>query len=133
MRLLLPVKKVRSTIFLRNKKSGVILGVNEQALNLFGYQRKAMIGKPLTMLMTQEYSDRHDGYMQTYNITNNRRLVGKARTLPALHADGTTINVVLSLGEIESEGQRRFIATIRPAQNTSRGKKFLEISYSCFR
>jgi PAS domain S-box-containing protein len=45
---------------------GVIIGVNEPALKLFGYKKHEMIGKNVTIIMPPDYGAVHAQYLLNY-------------------------------------------------------------------
>ena len=94
-------------------RSGVIAEFNRAAERLFGYAADDVLGKPLTMLMPEPDRSLHDGYVESYLQTGEAKIIGIGREVRALRADGTTIPIALSVGEIEGGRERRFIGLIR--------------------
>eukprot|EP01102_Stenamoeba_stenopodia_P002365 TRINITY_DN12181_c0_g1_i3.p1 TRINITY_DN12181_c0_g1~~TRINITY_DN12181_c0_g1_i3.p1 ORF type:complete len:638 (+),score=216.15 TRINITY_DN12181_c0_g1_i3:278-2191(+) len=96
---------------------GIILTINQPAIELFGYTREEVAGKDIKMLMPKDYADKHDSYMIRFKTTNEKRLIGKPRQLPVLRKGGTVVLVELSLGEVSEETAdnrvTRFLATMR--------------------
>jgi PAS domain S-box-containing protein len=98
---------------------GVILGVNESALSLFGYTRSELVGKSVKIFMPESIAKQHDRFMSNYLQTNEKRLIGKPRKFTALSKEGEELCVELSLGEIVIGSERKYIAQFR-----SFGKRF---------
>ena len=94
-------------------RSGIIAEFNRAAERLFGYAAEDVLGKPLTMLMPDPDRSAHDGYIDSYLRTGEAKIIGIGREVRALRADGTTIPIALSVGEIEGGRERRFIGLIR--------------------
>ena len=92
---------------------GVILDFNLAAERLFGYAANDVIGQPLTMLMPEPDRSAHDDYIHRYLTTGEARIIGIGREVRALRADGSTIPIALSVGEIPGGDARRFIGLIR--------------------
>ncbi|PRP88104.1 hypothetical protein PROFUN_04195 [Planoprotostelium fungivorum] len=98
-------------------EEGTITGVNNRALEMFGYTRNEMMGHPVTIIMPTRFHAVHGNYMSSYMKTKDKRLIGKPRILPMVRADGAPMQVLLSLGEIEQNGTTKFIATLRLADS----------------
>jgi PAS domain S-box-containing protein len=59
--------------------TGIIIGCNQPALQLFKYTKNTFIGKPLTVLMPSDVGAKHDAYLNNYFATGIKRLIGKPR------------------------------------------------------
>jgi two-component system sensor kinase FixL len=57
--------------------------------------------------------ERHDGYLQRYMRTGERRIIGVGRVLTARHRDGATFPIELSVGEARIGDDRVFTGFIR--------------------
>lgn len=69
---------------------GTILSVNRAAVEVFGYDsRKELIGRDISCVVGKEHADSHKGYIKRYLKTNEKRVMGKQRSLPARRKDGT--------------------------------------------
>ncbi len=65
------------------------------------------------MLMPSPDRERHDGYIDHYLTTGERRIIGIGRLTSARRRDGSTFPIELSVGEVETEGRRLFTGFIR--------------------
>jgi len=111
---------------IQSSERGIITGVNETALKLFGYKKSDLIGKPLTIIMPPEYKQVHDTYLQKYLESGTKNLIGKPRKLTAVSSNGNHFSVLLSLGEVFSGGIRKYIATMRPEVNKFRSQESIK-------
>lgn len=69
---------------------GTILSVNRAAVEVFGYDsRKELIGRDISIVVGKEHADSHENYIKRYLKTNEKRVMGKQRSLPARRKDGT--------------------------------------------
>jgi len=59
------------------------------------------------MLMPSPYQEQHDGYLERYAKTGERRIIGKGRLVVGKRKDGSTFPMELAVGEMQS-GERRF-------------------------
>ncbi|MFU8816650.1 MAG: PAS domain S-box protein [Pseudomonadales bacterium] len=94
-------------------EAGIIETFNTAASELFGYRPEEIIGQPLTLLMPQPHSDRHDGYIRRYVETGQRQIIGIGRELEAKTRSGKLVPIYLAVSEILLQGRRRFTGIIR--------------------
>lgn len=94
-------------------RNGRILRVNPAAQAYFGWSEADLIGKNVHVLMPNPDHDQHDGYLSKYLAGGAPAIIGIGREVTALHADGNTFPIHLSVGEIKGKGKARFIAIIR--------------------
>ncbi len=92
---------------------GRIATFNAAAERLFGYPAADVLGKNVSLLMPEPDRSRHDGYMQHYRDTGERRVIGIGREVLGRHADGSTLPISLSVGEANDAEGRRFVGVIR--------------------
>ena len=92
---------------------GCVIGVNESALALFGYTRSELMGRSVKILMPEPIARNHDKYMANYFHTHEKRLIGKPRKFQAISKEKELISIELSLGEINTPTERRFLARFR--------------------
>src|SRR3546814_4611520 len=78
------------------------------------------------MLMPSPYRERHDGYLERYLTTGERRIIGIGRVVFAMRKDGTTFPMELSVGEATGDGQRVFTGFIRDLTDRHRTQERLE-------
>ena len=55
---------------------GSIRAFNAKAENLFGYKPEQIIGHNVSELMPPSYSKHHDGYLQRYLTTGEKKIIG---------------------------------------------------------
>ena len=94
---------------------GVIEEANAATTTLFGHDRSAMIGQNVSMLMPEPYHDEHDGYLERYLRTGEKRIIGIGRDVVAMRADGSTFPIALAVSEFtidDGSGERRFTGVI---------------------
>ena len=102
-------------------EKGVILSFSAAAEKMFGYVETQVLGENVSMLMPSPDRERHDGYLQHYRKTGQRKIIGIGRVTTARHRDGYTFPIELSIGEAWL-GERRiftgFIHDITQRQKT---------------
>ena len=72
-----------------------------------------VIGKNIKMLMPQPYRDAHDGYLQHYQKTGERRIIGIGRIVVGERKGGSTFPMELSVGEMRSSNKTFYTGFIR--------------------
>ncbi|QDE28355.1 PAS domain S-box protein [Paremcibacter congregatus] len=92
---------------------GIIQEVNRAALAMFGYHREDLIDRNINCLMPEPYHSGHDGYLQHYHDTGEKRIIGKKRTLTALRKDGTTFPMTLQVTEGKASNKRFYTGVIQ--------------------
>lgn len=90
-----------------------ILAFNKSCETLFGFRAEDVIGKNIKVIMPPRYADEHDGYMENYRRTGERRIIGIGREVAGQHRDGTVFPVELSVGEAHTPVGRQFIGILR--------------------
>src|SRR5690242_20631870 len=92
---------------------GSILSFSAAAEIMFGYAEDEVIGRNVKMLMPNPDRDRHDQYLVNYLTTGKRKIIGIGRVTTALHRDGNTFPIELSVGEAWTGEKRIFTGFIR--------------------
>jgi two-component system sensor kinase FixL len=91
---------------------GRIEEFNPAAERLFGYAQAEVLGRNVSMLMPEPYRDEHDGYLQHYNTTGEKRIIGTGRKVMGRRSDGTMFPLHLTVGDAEVDGERKFTGII---------------------
>lgn len=105
---------------------GHIVSFSDAAERLFGYAQPDVLGANVSMLMPSPYRERHDGYLERYLATGERRIIGIGRVVFAMRKDGTTFPMELSIGEATGGDQRLFTGFIRDLTDRQRTQARLE-------
>lgn len=92
---------------------GTIVSFNAAAVRQFGYAEEEVIGQNLRILMPEPYRHEHDGYLQRYMATGEKRIIGIDRVVSGQRKDGSTFPMKLAVGEMRSGGERFFTGFIR--------------------
>ena len=100
---------------------GEILSFSAAAEKMFGYAEADVVGENVSMLMPSPDRERHNGYLENYRVTGERKIIGIGRVTTARRRDGYTFPIELSIGEARI-GERRiftgFIHDITQRQQT---------------
>ncbi|MFO1144244.1 MAG: PAS domain S-box protein [Amaricoccus sp.] len=95
------------------ESDGHIRSFSPAAERLFGYEAAEVLGRNVNVLMPEPFRREHDGYLQRYLDTGEKRIIGIGRTVIARHKDGRTIPIELAVGEVRSGDSHLFTGFIR--------------------
>jgi two-component system sensor kinase FixL len=92
---------------------GLVRDFSPAAERTFGWRADEVIGRNVKLLMPEPYRTAHDGYLERYYRTGERRIIGKGRVVVGERKDGSTFPLELSVGEMRADGERFFTGFIR--------------------
>ncbi|MES2467796.1 MAG: PAS domain S-box protein [Verrucomicrobiota bacterium] len=92
---------------------GNIIGWNQGARTIFGYEEEDVQGAPLTVLMPERYRAAHLNGLERFKATGEARVIGHTAELHGLRRSGAEFPIELSLSTWEAEGARFFSAILR--------------------
>lgn len=94
-------------------EQGTILSFSAAAETMFGYAETDVVAQNVKILMPSPDRERHDQYIINYLTTGKRKIIGVGRVTTALHRDGNTFPIELSVGEAWIGERRIFTGFIR--------------------
>lgn len=105
---------------------GIIQSFSAAAERLFGYKSADVLGKNVSMLMPSPYREGHDGYIERYLRTGERRIIGVGRVVVGERRDGSTFPMELAVGEMKSNDKLFFTGFIRDLTERQRTETRLQ-------
>jgi len=94
-------------------EQAIVQSFSATAQRLFGYTPEEVIGQNVNLLMPSPYREQHDGYIERYQRTGERRIIGIGRVVVGRRKDGSTFPMELAVGEMRSAAMRYFTGFIR--------------------
>ena len=105
---------------------GVVQSFSAAAERLFGYSSADVVGKNVKMLMPSPYRESHDGYLDRYLRTGERKIIGVGRIVVGERKDHSTFPLELSVGEVRTRNQRFFTGFIRDLTESQQSEARLQ-------
>ena len=121
----LVASEMRANSIISNMKDGLvnidaegcITLFNPSAEKIFQYSSHEVIGCNIKMLVPAPHSNRHDRYLENYLDSGDRRFIGLSREVLAQRKDGSTFPASIVVTEINVNGKKNFIGTVRDCTN----------------
>ena len=92
---------------------GKMQSFSSAAVRLFGWTAEEAIGLNVSILMPEPYRAEHDGYLDRYLETGERRIIGMGRIVVGQRKDGSTFPMELAVGEARVGAGRFFTGFVR--------------------
>jgi two-component system, LuxR family, sensor kinase FixL len=92
---------------------GIVRMFNPACEQLFGYRQDEVVGQNVKMLMPAPFHEEHDGYLENYHRSGERKIIGIGREVEGRRQDGTTFPMELSVGEARHKNEPLFVGIIR--------------------
>ena len=92
---------------------GTVQSFSLAAERLFGWSADDIIGRNISHLIPAPHRAAHDGYLDRYLATGERRIIGVGRVVVGIRRDGSTFPMELAVGEMRTETGRFFTGFVR--------------------
>ncbi|MFG0263706.1 MAG: PAS domain S-box protein [Rhodopirellula sp. JB055] len=107
-------------------RQGIINSVNVAATKIFGYEIDELIDNNINMLMPEPEHSEHDGYLQTYEQTGQRHIIGHQRQVTGRRKDGSTFDLDLSVSETSLSGDHKYVGIARDVSDRVRSEQAIK-------
>jgi len=78
-------------------QQGIVQRFNPAAERIFGYMPVEVLGNNIKMLMPEPYQSEHDGYLQHFHATGEKKVIGIGRVVQGLRKDGSIFPMDLAV------------------------------------
>ena len=102
---------------------GRIETFNSAAEVIFGFSAQEVLGKNVSLLMPEPYRSEHDGYIHNYLETGNAKIIGLGREVQGKRQSGSIFPIGLSVGEIPTGDQPKFVGIVRDITDRKRSEQ----------
>lgn len=92
--------------------TGTMLVANRSTERMFGYTQAELIGRNVSLLMSDSERRMHDDYIRRYITTGEARVIGRGRQVLAVRRDGSSFPAQLSVGVVPGVDPPRFAGFI---------------------
>jgi len=107
---------------------GTINSVNAAAAEIFGYTADEMVGNNVGILIPASMYNMHDDFLQRYQRSGDRHVIGRQRQLFGLHKDGSTFPLELAVSETTLQEEHRYVGIVRDITQRKAAEKALQDS-----
>jgi len=112
---------------------GIIQSFNPASASIFGYQQEEAIGQNINILMPEPHHSKHDGYLEHYWSTGEKKVIGMAREVTGKRKDGMIFPIEICINEMKLDDTRMFVGTIRDITERKKIEQDLRTSEETFR
>mmetsp|Transcript_5974 Transcript_5974/g.16732 ORF Transcript_5974/g.16732 Transcript_5974/m.16732 type:complete len:641 (-) Transcript_5974:1545-3467(-) len=107
---------------------GLIQMVNKAATDVFGWTEAEFLGKKINMIMPQHHAEHHDKYIQNYQQTGLKMVMGRKRNLTAVKKDGTEFPIQLGVQEskLSKSGKTYYCGYVRDRSEVAHKSEMLQ-------
>jgi|GEM_PF-1436750 len=112
-------------------EGGFITGFSPAAQKIFGFEEHEVLGKPVSQLLSPEYELNHDEFVKRFLVgPESLDLINRAsRDIVAVKADGRRFPVAISLGDLGTGQDSRFVSVVRDITERKRNEAELHQSH----
>ncbi len=114
-------------------ESGTIETFNATAERIFLYPTREVIGQNIGILIPKPENEKHQGYIDAYLRTGQKKIIGFRREVTAQRRDGTTFPLSIAVSEVTFGKRRLFTALVRDLTEEKMAERHLTTQYAVAR
>ena len=112
--------------FISIDERGFVESFNPAAERMFGYTAEEVINNRVNLLMPSPFREEHEGYIERYMRTGERRVIGSMRDVVGRRKDGTTFPMQIAVSEVHLGDRRLFTGIVRDITEPKRAEAELQ-------
>lgn len=105
-------------------RSGRIVEMNDEAVDMFGWPRDELLGRPVETLVPEGLREVHAAHRRRFTAHPERRPMGIGLELRARHRDGTEFPVEIGLSPVEDDAGPLVLAVVHDITDRLRLREF---------
>ncbi len=109
-------------------EDGSIESANPSVERVFGYLPGELVGRNVSLLISEPHRSRHDGYIRRYLETGEARVIGIGREVEGIRKDGSSVPVDLALTEVMLPDRVLFTGILRDISRRREAERALRDS-----
>jgi len=109
-------------------QNGIIQDFNNAAETIFGYGAIEVIGNNVSCLMPNPDSIQHDGYLEHFHKTGEKRIIGMGREVKGLRKNGEQFEMSLAVSPLTLPNGKYFVGCVRDISKQVQAIDALRIS-----
>jgi len=113
-------------------EQGVVESFNLSAERIFGYAAAEVLGNNVSMLMPEPYRGEHDGYLESYLRSGQRKVIGSRREFMGRRKDGSLFHMALGVDETRLNDRKVFIGSVSDISARKAKETELRIAAAAF-
>lgn len=91
---------------------GIVESINPAALELFGFEAEEVIGQNIHILMPEPDRSLHDGYIDNYQRTGRKKIIGIGREVRGRRKNGSTFPFRLAVSEVFYDNKKIYAGIV---------------------
>ena len=92
---------------------GVIVQCNAATASIFGYEADELMGQKIELLMDESIRPHHDGYLQDFLRTGQKRMLNQPRVVQGQRKSGALFPLRLTISEMRADNEHFFIGVMQ--------------------
>jgi len=105
---------------------------NTAAQKIFGYSPEEVLDRNVSLLMPESIARQHDGFIERYIRSGEKRIVGTIRTVEALRKDGSLFPADIAIEHLAFGDEDFFVASIKDISHWTEAERAMRESRARF-
>jgi diguanylate cyclase (GGDEF)-like protein/PAS domain S-box-containing protein len=107
------IAQTAADAFILAERNGDIIFWNKSAQRIFGYKEEEILGKPLNILMPEQYREAHQAGIERLHATGESKYFGRITEMEGLRKDGNIFPMELSVSMWKVRDKKVYSGIVR--------------------